>query len=570
MKYLSSQFGLLFAAGETRANLAALLRYIGFLLAMITVYAIVFHLVMGWVEGRQHSWVTGFYWTLVVMTTLGFGDITFTSDIGRLFSIVVMLSGVVFLLVMLPFLFIRLFYAPWLEQRVRLRAPRQVRAGTKGHVIVTEYDAIATGLVERLEAAGIPYFVVETDAAKAARFVDEDLAVIAGENDSRVTYERMRTADARLVVANCEDTVNTNITLTIREVAPTVHIVAIVEEEDSVGVLTLSGATTVLPLKRQLGESLANRVNTGRSEAHVVGSFHNVHVAELPVKDTRLAGTLVRDTHLRELTGLSVVGLWERGQLRPAFPHTEIRPDAVAVVAGSDEQIGKLNALIARGATTAPVLVIGAGKVGHAAARALKQKAIEVHVLDRDEKALAAIAGEVDAVHAGDAADRETIERAGIARAASVVLTTNDDSMNIYLAVYCRKLNPGLRIVSRITHERNVEAIHRAGADFVLSYTSLGVDSVMSVVNGDATVVLGEGVRLYQVRVPPSLAEQPLAKTGIGSRTGLSVVAMEDEETLTMQLTAETVLPAGGTMLMLGSADQRQRFAEEFEQDRSS
>jgi hypothetical protein len=49
------------------------------------------------------------------MTTLGFGDISFTSDIGRIFSVVVLLSGVVLLLVMLPFLFIRLFYAPWLE-----------------------------------------------------------------------------------------------------------------------------------------------------------------------------------------------------------------------------------------------------------------------------------------------------------------------------------------------------------------------------------------------------------------------------------------------------------------------
>jgi hypothetical protein len=55
-----------------------------------------------------------------------------------------------------------------------------------------------------------------------------------------------------------------------------------------------------------------------------------VHVAELPVRDTQLAGALVRDTRLRELTGLSVVGLWERGQLRPAFPHTEIRANAVA------------------------------------------------------------------------------------------------------------------------------------------------------------------------------------------------------------------------------------------------
>jgi Trk K+ transport system NAD-binding subunit len=307
-------------------------------------------------------------------------------------------------------------------------------------------------------------------------------------------------------------------------------------------------------------------VDTGRAEAHVIGSFHGVQVAELPVRDTLLAGSLVRDTRLRELTGLSVIGLWERGRLQPAFPHTEIRPDAVAVVAGLPPQIHALNALIARGGTTAPVLVIGAGKVGHAAARALKRKALTVYALDHDQKALETLAPDIDAVYVGDASDRETIERAGIGRAASVLLTTNDDAMNIYLAVYCRKLNPDLRIVSRITHERNVEAIHRAGADFVLSYTTLGVDSIMSLVNGAATVLLGEGVRLFEVRVPPSLVGQPLLTTGIGSRTGLSVVAIQDDEALTTQLTAETMLPEGGTLLMLGNADQRQQFAEVFEQ----
>ena len=565
MKYLSSQFGFIFGAGETRTNLATLFRYFAFLLAMVTVYAVIFHVIMGRVEGQQHSWITGFYWTLVVMTTLGFGDITFTTDVGRLFSMVVLVSGVVFLLVMLPFLFIRLFYAPWLEARVRLRAPRDVRAGTKGHVIITEYDPIAVGLVQRLAHAGIPYFIVEPDADKAARFVSDDLSVVTGENDARDTYERLLAADARLVVANCEDTVNTNITLTVREVAPLVQIAAIVEEDDSVDILQLSGATTVLPLKRQLGESLANRVDTGRVEAHVIGSFRGVQVAELPVRDTVLSGTLVRDTRLRELTGLSVVGLWQRGRLQPAFPHTELRADSVIVVAGSAAQIGALNTLVAGPGIAAPVLVIGAGKVGQAAARALKQKALVVHVLDHDDRSLTLLAPVVDAIYPGDAADRDTIERAGIGRAASVLLTTNDDAMNIYLAVYCRKLNPGLRIVSRITHQRNLEAIHRAGADFVLSYSSLGIDSIMSLVTGDAPVILGEGVRLFEVRVPASLAGQPLAQTGIGSRTGLSVVAMERNGGLTTQLTGETILSTGSTLVMLGNLDQRQKFADAFE-----
>ena len=130
MKFLISQLAFITADHEQRANLRSLLKYFAFLAVLVATFAVLFHVIKANVEGEQHSWITGLYWTLVVMSTLGFGDITFTSDIGRAFSIVVLLSGVVFLLVMLPFLFIRLFYAPWLEARVRLSAPRSVPPDT--------------------------------------------------------------------------------------------------------------------------------------------------------------------------------------------------------------------------------------------------------------------------------------------------------------------------------------------------------------------------------------------------------------------------------------------------------
>ena len=497
------------------ANLRALLKYVLTLVALITLYAVVFHVIKVRVEGEQHSWITGFYWTLVVMTTLGFGDITFTSDIGRLFSILVLLSGVVLLLVMLPFMFISLFYAPWLEARVRLRAPREVPEGTRGHVILTEYDAIASGLIERLRTEHIPYYVIEPDPTTAARMIGEGISVIAGDNDSSATYQRTNAIGARMLLANCEDTANTNITITAREIAPDLPIAAIVEEEDSIDVLQLSGATTVLPLKQQLGEYLANRVDTGDNDAHVIGAYRGLQIAELPARDTVLAGQTVRDTRLREKTGVSVVGLWERGKLRPAFPDSIIQPDGVIVLAGTESQIAALNALMpGERETPPPVLIIGAGKVGHAAARALKRKGVEVHAIDRSERALEPMREDGVALFPGDAADRRLLEQAGIHRVSSVLLTTNDDAMNIYLAVYCRRLNPSLRIVSRITHERNVEAIHRAGADFVLSYTTLGVEAVMSLLRGYELVVLGEGVELFSIAVPPSLQRTAAGRLG--------------------------------------------------------
>jgi Trk K+ transport system NAD-binding subunit len=149
-------------------------------------------------------------------------------------------------------------------------------------------------------------------------------------------------------------------------------------------------------------------------------------------------------------------------------------------------------------------------------------------------------------------------------QARSVLLTTNDDAMNIYLAVYCRRLNKDLRIISRITHERNLEAIHRAGADFVLSYTTLGIDGVLSLLRGHPPLVLGEGVELFFVRVPASLAGRPLKDSAIGSHSGLSVVAVQEGDVLTAPLTAETVLPAGADLIVLGSHEQRERFEQEF------
>jgi Trk K+ transport system NAD-binding subunit len=239
---------------------------------------------------------------------------------------------------------------------------------------------------------------------------------------------------------------------------------------------------------------------------------------------------------------------------------------AVVVLVGTDTQIKALNELLPGAeATHDPVLIIGAGKVGLAAARALKRKQIPVHVLDRHERALNRLKGWADALFVGDAADREVLQGAGLERASTVLLTTNDDAMNIYLAVYCRRLNANLRIVSRITHERNVEAIHRAGADFVLSYASLGVEAIFAFLRRHGLVILGEGVDLFTLSVPPALAGKTLRETGIGSRTGLSVVAIQQGGEFVTQLSADMHIEADAELITLGSLEQRRAFAEAFE-----
>ena len=387
MKFLGSQLSYFVSDRQVRRNLGALVKYLLFVLGVMLTYTVVFHYLMLRFEGQKHTWLTGFYWTLTVMSTLGFGDITFHTDVGRLFSIVVLLSGIVLLLIMLPFAFIRYFYAPWLEAQIWHQAPRSVAPEVRDHVVICRYDSIARGVIQKLDFNRIPYVVLEPDPVAAARLMGDEISVVTGEVDSRTTYERVRVGAARMVFANAEDTINTSITLTIREMEARVPICALAEEEDSIDVLELSGATHVLPLKRQLGEHLTARITSGIDAAHVVGTFKDLQITEFSVHETSLVGKTLKETRLRELTGVNVVGVWERGRLGPVHPDLQLSPVAVPVAVGTAEQIGRLNRLLdGPDLSGRPVLVIGGGKVGRATAVALEGRGLSVYLVEKNER----------------------------------------------------------------------------------------------------------------------------------------------------------------------------------------
>lgn len=565
MKTISTQLSYFLENKEIRRNLPLLMKFVGLLVLVVILFSVIFHFIMLY-EGEQHSWITGLYWTLTVMSTLGFGDITFHTDVGRFFSVVVLITGIIMLLVVLPFAFIRFFYAPWLEAQIRTRAPRDLPPDTHGHVIICSRDAIVPGLIERLEQEDISYVIIESDPSTASDWFAEGISAAIGEIDVKETYTNLRASQARLVVANREDIVNTNIILTVREVAPDVPIAAISNDENAVDILELSGASRVLPLKRWLGEQLANRVTAHQAGMQPIGEYDDLHIAELPVHNTALHGKTIRESELRKETGINIIGVWERGPLQPPDAGRVLTDASVLVVMGSSEQLGKLDSFILeREADPHPILLIGGGTVGEAAAKALARKKVPVNLIERDPEKCEQLRGICDGIFTGDAANYELLQQAGITKAPAVLLTTNDDSINVYLTSYCRRLNAELRIVSRITHRHNIEAIYRAGADFVLSYATLGVDAIMSVIMGESLMELGEGVDLYRRTVPQPLVGKTLAESGIGALTGVNVVAVSENGHGITNVVPNTRLEPGMELLLVGSNEQLHRFAELFE-----
>ncbi|MBK9155682.1 MAG: potassium channel protein [Chloracidobacterium sp.] len=566
MKFLISQVSYFLDQRDSRRNIGALLKYLAFLLLVIALFTVLFHVIMLYVEGREFSWLSGLYWTLTVMTTLGFGDITFESDLGRGFSIVVLLSGVVLLLIMLPFTFIRFFYAPWLEAQIHARSPQEVPPDTEGHVIICTFDSIAPNLIKRLKQLDIPYFVIESDAAKAAEYLQDGISVIQGNVERVSMYRKIRVEKARLVFANAEDTVNTNIILTAREFAPQVPIAATAEVEDSIDILELSGATNVLPLKKILGEKLANRISVGKERANIIGTFNGWRVAEFTVHDTPYSGLQLSEANFREESGVNIIGVWDRGRLVPARPETQLSDNSVAVAVGTEDQIGLLNSKLDPGNSTRlePVLIIGGGKVGRAAGQALKAQGVPVYMVEAKKELKGVIGTIPDRLTIGDAADRHVLEEGGLNECSVVILSTNQDAVNIYLSIYCRRLNPSVRIVSRITYSRNLEAVHRAGADFVLSYAPIGAETVLSIIQGRDSVILGEDVEFLTIRLPSKLAGKTLSESNIGNRCGLIVLAVEHNGETIVNPGPDHVFQPNCKLKVLGTAAQLRSFGECF------
>ena len=162
MKFFTSQITYFISNKKSKTNIQRLAQFLAILITLIVTYGILFHVIME-MEDQQHSWITGFYWTLVTMSTLGFGDITFTSDLGRLFSMIVLGSGIVVLLIMLPFTFIEFFYAPWMEAQSRARAPRELPDSLKGHIIITSFDPLTRSLIEKLDQYQKKYVLLISD-----------------------------------------------------------------------------------------------------------------------------------------------------------------------------------------------------------------------------------------------------------------------------------------------------------------------------------------------------------------------------------------------------------------------
>jgi Trk K+ transport system NAD-binding subunit len=205
-----------------------------------------------------------------------------------------------------------------------------------------------------------------------------------------------------------------------------------------------------------------------------------------------------------------------------------------------------------------PVVILGGGRVGRATARALARRDVDYRVVE----ALPDRIRDPDTYILGSAANLSVLEKAGIREAPTVIITPHDDDLNVYLTIYCRQLRSDIQILSRATHERNVATLHRAGADSVLSYASMGASAAMNLLQRNKILMVAEGLDLFEVRVPEKLADKTIAETSIRENTGCSVVAIRTEGGIKVVPDPLAILPPDAEIVLIGTAEAESRFLE--------
>ena len=561
MKYLPSQLIYFFQNKTMRMNLRKLSKFLAVIAVTITIYSILFHFIMEY-EGRQFSWITGFYWTLTVMSTLGFGDITFISDLGRAFSLIVLLSGIVYLLIMLPFTFIRFFYAPWLESQAQSRTPRELPEGSQNHVIMTDYGSIAMSLIRKLNQYELNYAVAVQDTQAATELLDMSVKVVIGELDMPDTYRKLRVEKAALVFVNNNDMLNTNIIATIREVSESVPIVTFADAYDSIDILELAGATHVFQIAKMLGVTMAQHALGVSTQSNIVGTIGGVLIAEAYAAHTPYEGKELMKSGLRENTSVIVVGIWQRGKFEIPRPQTLIHPNSILLLAGSEEHFRRYDDFVGSSRSyAAPVVILGGGRVGQAAAETLEELGIDYRVVEKNRNSIK----DNNKYILGDAADLHVLERAGIsAESPSVLITTHDDDINIYLTIYCRKLRPNIQINSRANLERNISKLYSVGADIVMSPASMGASKILNILRPDESLMLVEGLNVFKAHVPASLIEKTLAEKQIRRKTGCNVIAICSRDSFNINPDPTVKLKKNEELILIGTAKAENEFKNVF------
>jgi voltage-gated potassium channel len=317
--------------------------------------------------GTLGYWVIGLsplnalYQTVTTVTTVGFAELFPLSDSARIFTIVLLLTGVGTVLYALGVLLEALIGGELFDLWGRQRMDRKIR-DLRDHIIVCGWGRVGRSIADHLAAAGAPFVVIDTDPRRFEGV--SHLFLVGDATDDHVLQEAGLDRARALVAATSTDTTNVFLTLSGRALRPDLFILARARIAESEAKLLRAGADRVVNPQAIGGARIAALLMQPHVAEFLDVITHEREVdfglSEVPARpEGPLAGRSLRDARVRDRTGALILALRAKDGSFLTNPEADTVVDAgsILIAIGTPDQLAALNTLAATvqdAATTKP------------------------------------------------------------------------------------------------------------------------------------------------------------------------------------------------------------------------
>jgi voltage-gated potassium channel len=220
-------------------------------------------------------------------------------------------------------------------------------------------------------------------------------------------------------------------------------------------------------------------------------------------------------------------------------------------------------------------IICGYGRVGRRVAEEFRAAGVQYVVLDYREDALAAASLHHDVVIDGNGTEDEDLLRAGLDRAAGLVVASDDDADNLYITLSARNTKPDLQIVARASDEDAKRKLELAGADrVVMPYTAAGRTMANLVLKPQVTAFLdtvmtatGADLHMAEIEVLDTCehAGKTIRELRVRHETGAVIVALRKKDgTFDTTPEPDASLEPGDVVVSVGTSEELGKLEDLF------
>jgi voltage-gated potassium channel len=293
--------------------------------------------------------LSALFMTVITVSTVGYREVGSLSSGGRLFTMLLIVTGVGALGFSLG-VFVDFISEGRLRDLLEGRRMTRTIEELLGHTIIVGLGRVGSVVAESLAEDGVPFVVIETEDHALTAAQEHDWLVVQGDAATEpVLVQAGIERAASLVAALPTDGANMFVTVTAKTLNPKLFVVTRSEHEASEPALLKAGADRVITPNVIGGRRMASLVMHPFVSDYLdlVTHGHDVefrlHDVELPA-GSPLVGTTIRDAKVRDRYGVYILAIRQPDGTVDTNPpmDTMLQAGSVLVVLGTPQQIDSL------------------------------------------------------------------------------------------------------------------------------------------------------------------------------------------------------------------------------------